>query len=236
MKTLSIVVPFHNEERTLKELVRQLSKLPPGTFEECIFVNDGSTDRSLELLKSTLVSYPLPHKIVNKANGGKASAVKEASSLLKTSHVVILDADLELSTTDLIRLWDIVLSGESEVVFGYRKFLAQSAYTYRYSRGNQFLSHIYGFLFNEVITDIMCGYKLLPSRHLQACPFNYSRFGVDVEIPLHLWLLRLRPYEVLVDYKPRSHEDGKVIGPKDALQIILNLVYFRITKARKRLP
>jgi glycosyltransferase involved in cell wall biosynthesis len=235
MKTLTIIVPFFNEERTLGELVRQLSELPPGTFEQCIFVNDGSTDTSLDLIASALVAYPMPHKIINKLNGGKASAIKQASTLLETSHVVILDADLELKTTDLTRLWEIVVSGESEVVFGYRKFLAQSAFTYRYSRGNQVLSHIYGLLFNEVITDIMCGYKLLPSRHLQACPFNYSKFGVEVEIPLHLWLQRIRPFEILVDYKPRSREEGKVIGVKDAVQIIADLLIFRIRMAKRRI-
>ena len=216
--------------------MRQLSELPQGTFEECIFVNDGSTDKSLDLIKSALVSYPVPHRIVNKQNGGKASAIKEASSLLETSHVVILDADLELNTFDIVRMWEAVLQEKSDIVFGYRSFRAQSAFTYRYARGNQFLSHLYGVLFNEVITDIMCGYKLLPSRHLRSCPLNYSKYGVEVEIPLHLWLQRLRPYEVLVDYKPRSREEGKVIGTKDALRVILNLFYFRITKARKRLP
>lgn len=235
MKSLTIVVPFYNEERTLGELVRQLSELPQGTFTQCIFVNDGSTDQSLDLITAALTSYPLPHKILNKLNGGKASAIKEASSLLETSHVVILDADLELKTTDLIRLWEIVMNGESEVVFGYRKFLAQSAFTYRYSRGNQVLSHVYGFLFNEVITDIMCGYKLLPSKLLQACPFKYSKFGVEVEIPLHLWLQRIRPYEILVDYKPRSRAEGKVIGVGDALQIIFDLVYFRLKMSRRRI-
>ena len=65
---------------------------------------------------------------------------------------------------------------------------------------------------------------------------KYSRFAIEVEFPLQLWLQRLRPYEILVDYKPRSREEGKVIGVKDALQIILDLIYFRITKARKRLP
>jgi glycosyltransferase involved in cell wall biosynthesis len=235
MKTLTVIVPFYNEERTLGELVRQLYELPLGTFNQCIFVNDGSTDGSLDLISRALVSYPIPHKIVNKLNGGKASAIKEASTLLETSHAVILDADLELSTTDLIGLWEIVQRGQSDVVFGYRNFLAQSAFTYRYARGNQFLSHLYGILFNEVITDIMCGYKLLPTKYFLACPFKYKNFAIEIEIPLLLWLERLRPYEIPVDYKPRSREAGKVIGVSDALQIIFDLVYFRITKGKKRI-
>jgi glycosyltransferase involved in cell wall biosynthesis len=236
MKTLTALIPFYNEERTIPELVQQLSQLPDTTLEHCVFVNDGSTDRSLELLKNALEKSNLSHSIISKVNGGKASAIREASQALETSHTVILDADLELNTFDIIRMWDVVLQEKSEIVFGYRNFRAQSAFTYRYARGNQFLSHFYGLLFNEVITDIMCGYKLLPTKYFKECPFKYSHFAIEVEFPLHLWLQRLRPYEILVDYKPRSREEGKVIGVKDALQIILDLIYFRITKARKRLP
>lgn len=236
MKTLTVLIPFFNEERTIAELVRQLSQLPEGTLESCVFVNDGSTDRSLDLLKEALRQTSLPHSIISKVNGGKASAIRDASQVLETSHAVILDADLELNTFDIVKMWDVVLQEKSEIVFGYRNFCAQSAFTYRYARGNQFLSHFYGILFNEVITDIMCGYKLLPTKYFKECPFKYSRFAIEVEFPLQLWLQRLRPYEILVDYKPRSREEGKVIGVKDALQIILDLIYFRITKARKRLP
>ncbi len=236
MKSLSALIPFYNEERTIAELVHQLSLIPAGTLTHCIFINDGSTDESLALLEGALAQTKLKHSIITKVNGGKASAIREASRIIETSHAVILDADLELNTFDIIRMWDVVLQDKSEIVFGYRNFRAQSAFTYRYARGNQFLSHFYGILFNEVITDIMCGYKLLPTRYFKECPFKYSRFAIEVEFPLQLWLLRLRPFEILVDYKPRSREEGKVIGIKDSLQIILDLIYFRITKSRKRIP
>jgi glycosyltransferase involved in cell wall biosynthesis len=235
MKTLTAIIPFYNEERTLAQLVQQLSVLPEGILSNCIFVDDGSTDQSLKILKSELDKFSLSHQLVTKKNGGKASAIKEASALIRTTHAVILDADLELNTFDIVRLWNVVLEGKSDIVFGFRSFHAQSAFTYRYTRGNQFLSHFYGILFNEVITDIMCGYKLLPKRHFQECPFNYSKFAIEIELPLHLWLKRLRPYEILVDYTPRSREEGKVIGVKDAVQIIADLLIFRIRMAKKRI-
>jgi glycosyltransferase involved in cell wall biosynthesis len=236
MKTLTALIPFFNEERTIGELVHQLSQLPTGTLTHCVFVNDGSSDRSLDLLEEALRKTHLPHSIINKANGGKASAIREASQLIDTSHAVILDADLELNTFDIVKIWDVVLQEKSDIVFGYRSFRAQSAFTYRYARGNQFLSHFYGILFNEVITDIMCGYKLLPTIFFKEFPFRYSHFAIEVEFPLHLWLQRLRPYEILVDYKPRSREEGKVIGVKDALQIMFDLIIFRVQMARKRIP
>lgn len=234
MKTLTALIPFFNEERTLAELVRQLDALPPGILTECIFVDDGSTDSSSQLLSKALAVVHFKSHIITKANGGKASAIKEGAKALTTTHAVILDADLELNTNDVARLWAVVQSGKSDIVFGYRSFLAQSAFTYRYARGNQFLSQLYGLLFNEVITDVMCGFKLMPSEYFQECPFRYRKFGIEVELPLYLWLKRLRPYEILVDYKPRSREEGKVIGVKDAIQIIFDLCLFRLRMSKKR--
>lgn len=234
MKTLALIVPFFNEAKTLNKLVSQIQQLPVDVVFEVIFVNDGSFDNSLEILEDALLDTNLKHRIISKVNGGKASAIQLGSRHVAASHTLILDADLELNTFDVIRLWDVVTSGKSDIVFGYRSFLAQSAFTYRYARGNQFLSHTYGILFNEVITDIMCGFKLMPTKYFLECPFDYSKFGVEVELPLYLWLNRLRPFEILVDYTPRSREEGKVIGVKDAVQIIFDLIIFRIRKAKKR--
>ena len=236
MKNLSLIVPFYNEQRTLAELVSQIQSLPTGVVNEIIFVDDGSSDDSLIILNRALKDSKLRSQVISKSNGGKSSAIHEATKHLTSTHTLILDADLELNTHDVTRLWAVVEAGKSEIVFGYRSFLAQSAFTYRYARGNQFLSHLYGILFNEVITDVMCGFKLMPTKYLVECPFNYSKFGIEVELPLYLWLQRLRPYEILVDYTPRSREEGKVIGTKDALQIIFDLLVFRIRMARKRVP
>ena len=91
MKTLSALIPFFNEERTLGELIRQLDVLPQGVLTECIFIDDGSTDSSLELLREALTQASFKYRIITKKNGGKASAIREGSKLLETSHAVILD-------------------------------------------------------------------------------------------------------------------------------------------------
>ena len=142
MKTLTALIPFFNEERTISDLVGQLDYLPKGILAECIFVDDGSTDSSSHLLSQALTGVHFKSQIITKTNGGKASAIKEGAKALTTSHVVILDSDLELATPDIERLWQVVQSGENDYVFGYRAFLAHSSFTYRYSRGNQLISNL----------------------------------------------------------------------------------------------
>ena len=234
MKTLTVLIPIYNEERTIVQLVGQLSELPLGTIEQCIFVDDGSTDHSVEFLAQALSQTGLPHLILKKENGGKASAIKNGAKHLSTSHVVILDSDLELATSDIAKLWEVVQKDESDFVFGYRKFLAHSSFTWRYSRGNQLISNLYGLFFNEVITDIMCGYKLIPSTSLQRLPYRYKKFGLEIEIPMQMWQSRERPYEIEVSYKARSRAEGKSISVKDALAVILSMAAFRITHRRTK--
>ena len=233
MKSLSLLVPIYNESRTLAELVNQIDSKLNGIVTECIFINDGSTDNSAEILHKALERVSFRFQIVNKQNGGKSSAIEAGVKLVETSHVIILDADLELNTADVTKLWQVILDGKAEVVFGYRQFLSQSAFTYRYAKGNLFISNLYGFLFNEVITDIMCGYKLVPTRVLKELPYKFKKFAIEIEIPIALWKQRIRPYEIKVDYAPRSRDDGKMISVKDAIAIICTLVFHRFFKARR---
>ena len=234
MPELTLIVPFFNEERTIGKLVNELELLMPDTFKTCIFVDDGSTDQSVTELELALNKVQFASLILKKTNGGKASAIQFASSKIQTSHVLILDADLELETTDVARMWEIVTAGKSDVVFGYRRFLSQSSFTYRFTKGNNLLSQIYGILYNEVITDIMCGFKLLPTENLRSVPFKFSKFAIEVEIPLTLWLQRIRPYEIEVGYTPRSRAEGKIIGIRDALQVIFDMTLFRIQMKNRR--
>jgi glycosyltransferase involved in cell wall biosynthesis len=235
MKTLTALIPFFNEERTIAELIKQLDTLPKGILTECIFIDDGSTDSSNQLLCKALAGVHFKFQIIIKANGGKASAIKVGAKALTTTHVVILDSDLELTTSDIERLWQVVLSGENDYVFGYRAFLAHSSFTYRYSRGNQLISNIYGIFFNEVITDIMCGYKLVPSQTLQNLPYKYKHFGLEIEIPMQMWLSHQRPFEVDVAYRARTRAQGKSISIKDAFAVIVSMAIFRIAHRRAKI-
>ena len=232
MKTLTVLVPIFNEDRTIQELVRQLEEIQDGVISECIFVNDGSTDSTLELLNVALSDVRFKHQVISQKNRGKASAIHTGAKLVTTSHVIILDSDLELETRDVKVFWKIVTEGKSDIVFGYRKFLAHSSFTYRYSRGNQVLSNLYGIFFNEVITDIMCGYKLVPASVLKDLPYKFKKFGLEIEIPMQMWKKRMRPYEVEVQYHARTRAEGKSITVKDAIAIIISMAAFRLSNRR----
>lgn len=228
MLTLSIIVPIFNESRTLPRLIDELSTLIGKLSFEVVFVDDGSTDDSLEILHTLTKTVAYSHVVVTKNNGGKTSAVNEGLTSATGTHAIVLDADLELWISDIPTMWEVVESGTNDVVFGYREFRSQSSFTWRYARGNQFLSNFYGLLFNVVVTDIMCGFKLLPLQQFRQIPFSSRGFGLEIEIPFNVWKNRIKPHEVPVNYSPRTRMEGKTIGVFDALQMLYLMTYQRI--------
>jgi len=91
MSKLSICVPVYNEEKTVRELLDKVLAVPLD--KEVIVVDDGSTDKTAEVLQE-YVGNPLV-KIIVKQNGGKGTALREAFKQVSGDYVVIQDADLE---------------------------------------------------------------------------------------------------------------------------------------------
>ncbi|MEI8064261.1 MAG: glycosyltransferase family 2 protein [Verrucomicrobiota bacterium] len=119
---ISVVLSFFNEEENIPELVRRLRAVLPPDRSELIFVNDVSTDRSLELLKELAVGHT-DIKIVNTSrNFGASVCVIAGMRHAKGDVVIYMDADLqdppELIPT-LIETWRADL--EVEVVYTTRR-------------------------------------------------------------------------------------------------------------------
>ncbi len=119
---ISVVLSFFNEEENIPELVRRLRAVLPPDRSELIFVNDVSTDRSLELLKELAVGHT-DIKIVNTSrNFGASVCVIAGLRHAKGDVVIYMDADLqdppELIPT-LIETWRADL--EVEVVYTTRR-------------------------------------------------------------------------------------------------------------------
>ena len=233
MTKLSILVPVFNEARSVEALGEGLVNLPTGFIHEVVVVDDGSSDGSALRLTEILTSGNILCKLVTKKNGGKGTAIISGIPECTGTHMVIFDADLELAASDLVLLVQPVLEGKTEVVFGIRKFSSQSSFTYRYVMGNKFLSHYFGFLFNHYLSDIMCGGKLLPVSLWRALDLRLHGFTTEAEIAAKVWSAGYIPWEVIINYRPRTRVEGKGITGLDAAKILILLVVLRI-RLRKR--
>ena len=114
--SLSVVVPIYNEEENIAPLVEQLGaalKDWPGEVE-FLFVDDGSTDSTLELLKRAHASDPRIRIAHFRRNLGQTAAMEAGFHLAKGAAIVTLDGDLQNDPAEIPRLahmlsdWDVV--------------------------------------------------------------------------------------------------------------------------------
>ena len=95
MKTLDIVVPCYNEEEMLQIFYKEVSDNLKNIKWNVIFVNDGSNDNTLEVIKELKNSYDNVKYISFSRNFGKESAIYAGLDYSTEDYVVLMDADLQ---------------------------------------------------------------------------------------------------------------------------------------------
>ena len=118
---ISIVVPIFNEEESLPYLVNQLLEVmhPMGETFELVLVNDGSTDRSSEILKKLSIDVPELVGVLLRKNYGQTAAMAAGFDISTGEIVVTLDGDLQNDPSDIPLLVNKLRDG-FDLVSGWR--------------------------------------------------------------------------------------------------------------------
>jgi dolichol-phosphate mannosyltransferase len=121
---LSIVVPVFNEEETISETVRRLLDLRAGLFQEVdveiLFVDDGSKDCSLTLLRQLSVKNECLKVISFSRNFGHQIAITAGIDMAQGDFVAVIDADLQDPPELIAAMYRMALTGH-DVVYGKRR-------------------------------------------------------------------------------------------------------------------
>lgn len=226
---VSIIVPAFNEETTILELLSRVREQSlPGVGFEVIVIDDGSTDRTPNLLSSNPQLYD--RLIRQDRNGGKGKAVLAGLRAATGDFVLFQDADLEYSPSQYPNLIYPVLNLKAQVVVGSR-FLAA-----RYSRvqffwhkvGNSLITFLFNLLFNTTFTDIYSCY-LLYRRELLS-PGELVSMGWEQHAEILCRIVRRARviYEVPINYQGRDYSEGKKIRGYHAIPVVMTILKQRI--------
>ncbi len=119
---VSVVIPLHNEEENVVELYNYLKSVMDATYKddyELLFIDDGSTDKTLDLLEPFDQKDPQVKLLRFRRNFGKAAAWAAGFDHAMGDVIVTIDGDLQNDPKDIPKM--VALIGEYDVVNGWRK-------------------------------------------------------------------------------------------------------------------
>jgi len=230
MKT-SIIIPVYNEERTIKKILDKVLTSP--IEKEVIVVDDGSTDKTGDILKD----YEKRIKILtHRKNLGKGSAIRTGLKHAKGKIVLIQDADLEYDPSDYQNLIKPILEKKAKVVYGSRWLRKRRAEPSLFYFGTQFLTWVTNLLYGTEITDESCGYKVFDTKLLKSLSLKSKGFEFCPEVTAKLAKKSVQITEVPIKYTPRSISEGKKIKWRDGIIALFTLIKYRFDWAKIGLP
>lgn len=120
---ISVVIPLYNEEESLPELQTWIDRVmrEHGFDYEAIYVDDGSTDGSWQVINSLREKYPQVRGISFRRNYGKSPALNVGFAKAQGNVVITMDADLQDSPDEIPELYRMITEDGYDLVSGYKK-------------------------------------------------------------------------------------------------------------------
>jgi glycosyltransferase involved in cell wall biosynthesis len=200
-KSISFVLPAYNEEENIEKAVRAVIAAAEGldlADYEVIVVDDGSRDRTPEILESLRLENPHVRPIRQPRNLGYADALKTGFTSARLPLVFYTDSDLQFDVREVKNL--IPASEDYDIVCGYR--------IYRYDPLTRlFLAWGYNLvartIFRLRVRDIDCAFKLFRREVFDVIEIRSKKFFVDTEILAKARHHGFRMTEIGVRHYPR---------------------------------
>ena len=225
---LSVVMPVYNEAATIQKIVETVLAQP--IVAELIVVDDGSNDRTADVLTGLQSSNARLVVQRHERNRGKGAAVRTGFEKANSSVVVIQDADLEYDPSEYPKLLQPILDGRADVVFGSR-FVGSEAHRVLYFWhfvGNRFLTLLSNVLTNLNLSDMETGFKAFKRDVIQKIEIKEDRFGIEPEMTAKVARLGVPVYEVAISYSGRTYAQGKKVTWRDGVSALRCILQYNL--------
>ena len=222
---LSVVIPIYNEKETLIKILEKVEEANTlGLEKEIILVDDGSTDGTLDILKTLENGYQI---IYHEKNLGKGAAIKNGFRAATGDFILIQDADLEYNPQNYPQLLRPILENKADVVFGSRNLQKNPTDNFSFYLGRRITNLFLNILCGSRLTDYWTCYKVFKAPIVKSLKLECNRFDVEVEMTVKIIKRGYKIVEVPIDYLPRSISAGKKIKPQDGLIAIWKTIKYK---------
>jgi glycosyltransferase involved in cell wall biosynthesis len=227
---VSVVVPLYNEEESIPHLYESLKSAmdAEGKDYELIFVDDGSTDRTLSIIKELAQKDGKVVPLSFRRNFGQTAAFAAGFDHAKGDVIVTIDGDLQNDPKDIPKLLSLI--GKYDIVSGWRK-----------NRKDRFITRILPSLMANWLISKVTGVKL----HDYGCSLKAYRADVLKNIKLYGEMHRFIPAvadwygvnitEVETTHHPRKYGTSKY-GIGRTIRVILDLITVKFLQSFSTKP
>lgn len=196
MKRISVVVPVYNEEGNVEKLHEEIKTVcqKENYKYEIIFVDDGSSDRTVEIAKKLK-----PLKLIcMRRNFGQTAAMDAGIKAAKNDYIVTMDGDRQNDPADIPHMIEYLEENNLDVVSGWRKHRKDTIMKKFTSRGANLLR---GIIVKDNIHDSGCSLKV----YRRECFEGVNLYGeMHRFIPALLKIKGFSVGEVIVNHRPRT--------------------------------
>ncbi|MBP9718584.1 glycosyltransferase [Candidatus Gracilibacteria bacterium] len=230
---LSVIIPAYNEENRIKTtLLTVYDYLKEKNYNaEILVVNDGSKDKTAEVVKHYMHKIPILRLIDMKKNQGKGAAVKNGVEASKGTYILFIDADNSTPIEELEKLFVAMKKHNAQIAIGSRYLqnsevkIKQPLYRVMIGRFGNMLIQLF---LIDGIRDTQCGFKLFEHKSAREI-FSFqkiSRFGFDIEALVVAKSLGYTIVEVPVSWFNSPESRFRPI--RDTLKTFKDLIYIKL--------
>lgn len=221
MKAVALI-PAYNEEKTIKKVISEINQIGLNP----IVIDDGSTDRTSEVAKKSKAIV-----IRHSENKGKGEAIKTGfeyilKDLPEVNNIVIVDADLQYSAKESIKLLKYLESGEGDFVMGYRNW---KTVPFKNKLGNFVWRTCFNILFSTKLKDTNCGFMALSREAVSKMGRAYGGYIIENMMLVDALKNNLRIKQVPVSVKYKKNRRSVVGG----IRIVLGCLIFIVKEGFK---
>lgn len=216
----SIIIPVYNEQKALPTLINKLYKIDQKI--EIIFIDDGSTDKTNNILKKNMDRFKI---IENKNNLGKGASLKKGILAAIKKNIFLIDGDLEIDTKSIPDLIKKFESSNTDALIGIRwkRFELQQFEINRL--GNFIINEIFNFIYKTNFSDILCCVKIIKGDIIKEHKIKSDNFEIESEFMRIIAINNISFIEKKVKYSRRDISEGKKLKYSDSWSILKTILF-----------
>lgn len=221
MKTLSIVIPAHNEADNLSSLTAEVAQAltPLQVDYEMIVVDDGSADRTAAVTEE--LSHRLPLRLIrHQQNQGYGQALRSGFAASTAQYLAFIDGDGQLNPADFKKLLQI--AEPHSVICGYRS--PRVDHWSRVMLGKLFSRAFVPLFFGLQLRDVDCALKIFPRWVFERVELVSKGALVNAELLSLCKSLGLDFVQVPVSHRARLHGESSGASPRVLFKVASELV------------